>query len=508
MKNKLPGKLIILILIPIFLTYCKKEDWNEHYEQSDEQVNMHLWDAVREEPRFSKFVELMVQYELDTLFESGLSHTLFIPDNDAMQHISDTAGSIDQILSNHISRTIFQTRNIQTSRKLQTLLGKFALVSRTASGTQFQDQHIEYSSPLYLDGKLYEISEIAYPLPNLYEFTALFSSVIKDYIDLTDSAYLDKSLSTPKGFDVNGKTIYDSVVTTINSFERDFFPVSKEFRDKSATFVLFTQEQYNDALDLMADNLGEGYNSYADIPEKWQFEVLLPAVMAKSLYENSLEYYQLTDTMVSVTGDTVYIDPSNIDPDSKYLCSNGLAYTYYDFTIAQDLYQGEIHMEGEELIDSIGVGVFAWKEDVEVTGLIVAPTKPSAPQASEGYLLNVQFPRRYDGEYTLEFNFKNVFPMKYRLEWRANYRPSGLFAVYIDDEKLGEFDTYNLRSPVISVTGERFIPDNGFNTKDWWVENITEFGNVTVRFEYLGSGAASSNGFNIDYLTLVPVIEE
>jgi len=507
MKKILLRGIILILLAALFITSCVREFWEDHYHDSDERVDMHLWDAVMEEPRFSRFVELMEEYELNSLFESGLSHTLFIPDNDALEHLSDTAGSVDKILSNHISRTVFQTRNVQDVRGLQTLLEKFALISRTESGFNFQDQPIEYSSPLYLDGKFYEIADIAYPRPNLYEFTALFSSVIKNYIDLNDSAYLDKSKSKTIGFDEQGNTIYDSVIEVVNLFEEEFFPVSQEFRDKSATFVLFTQDQYDEALDEMANELGDGFASHEDIPEKWQFEVLLPSAMEKSLYENRLLYSQFKDKMVSITGDTVVIDPSRINPDSRYLCSNGLAYTYYDFSVDKDLYQGDILIEGEDLVDSIGAAKFAWKEDVSASGLVVAPNKLTALEASGGSIVNVSFPRNYSGDYALEFNFKNVFPRKYRLEWRANYRPSGLYAIYINDEKIGEFDNYNLSQSVLSVTGERYLPENGYNSKDWWVENITEFGDVHIRFEYMGPGTVKSNGLNIDYLVLIPVLE-
>jgi len=50
--------------------------------------------------------------------------------------------------------------------------------------------------------------------------------------------------------------VYDSVTGVVNKFERDFFPVSQEFRSEAATFILFTQDQYLDALDQMALNLG------------------------------------------------------------------------------------------------------------------------------------------------------------------------------------------------------------------------------------------------------------
>jgi hypothetical protein len=42
------------------------------------------------------------------------------------------------------------------------------------------------------------------------------------------------------------------------------------------------------------------------------------------------------------------------------------------------------------------------------------------------------------------------------------------------------------------------------NTVDFWVDNITRFGDVSVRFEYLGSGASKINGFFMDYLSLIP----
>jgi len=496
----------LIILGAILLCSCSREEWEEHYNNYEEHVNMELWDAVREEPRYSNFVEYMEEYRLDSLFESELSFTLFIPDNDALESLNDTTSSVDIILANHISETVFMTRNVETSRKVQTLRGKFAIIDRTAAGYTYEGQLIEYSSPLYLDGKFYEIAEIAYPRLKLYEYITVFCPTVKEFINNKDSVYLDKSLSTAVSFDEHGNTIYDSIFGVVNIFERDYFAVSQEHRDKSATLILFTQEQYNDALDEMAGILGAGYNNHEDIPGKWQSEVLLPDILNKSLFYGILNYSDFKQTMVNIAGDTVVIDPGNINPDSKYRCSNGLVYSYYGFMVPSDLYHGIIQIEGEELIDSIGVGRYAWKEDIIVSGYLAEPVKNFSLEASEKYLLNIALPRRYDGIYTVSFQFINVFPMKYRLEWRANNRPSGNYAVYINDQMIGEFDTYELRSVVISVTGESFIPEGGYNSKDWWVDNITEFGDVTVRIEYLDPGSSSSNGLNIDYVALIPAL--
>jgi len=498
------GSLILSLFI---LSGCVKEDWEDHFSSQNDKINVKLWDAIREEPRFTKFVEYIKKYDLDTFLCAGHAYTLFIPDNDAFNTFIETEGFADKVLSHHISPAVFLTRNIQQSKKLLTLSGKYALLERNSTGFMFDGVNIEYGSPLYLDGVFYEISEVAYPKPNLYEFTALYSSVIKNYIDLNDSVYLDRDKSKPIGFDNNGNTIYDSVFATLNLFERDFFPVKEEFRYKSATFILFTQEQYEEALDEMAINLGGVYNSHLDIPGSWQFEVFLPEVMKYALFDGMLSYQDfINDTLRSITGDTVIINHENIDPLSRFLCSNGVVFTYSDFYVPDSLYQGEIRIEGESLIDSIGAGVYGWKDGILVTGQTLA-SRTRSDDFSNGYLLSVPFPRNYNGEFTLQFIIKNVFPSRYRIVWSANYRPSGIFAIYVNGEEIAQYDNYNLRSTVTSVTGEKFLPINGLNKKDFWVENIDSYGDVTVRFEYIGSGSASNNGFNMDYIALIRTVE-
>jgi len=238
--------------------------------------------------------------------------------------------------------------------------------------------------------------------------------------------------------------------------------------------------------------------------------------MESSLFDGRLEYNELNDIMISVTGDTVYLDPMNIDPESRYLCSNGVTYTFNDFKVPEALYLGETRLEGEKMVDSIGAGTFAWKGGISTCGYVVAPVKKYAGEASGGGLVSVSFPRQYEGEWCMEMVFRNVFPRRYRLEWGASFRPSGSYSIYINDEVITredrfgkirtEYDTYELRQSVLSVDGEtRFLPVGNFNVVDFWVENITEFGDVRIRFEYTGPGSASENGFTIDYLALVPV---
>lgn len=508
--------LLISILGVLLISSCNKDWWDEYYNLNEERVNMPLWEAVRENPDFSTFVALIEKYGMDSLFTKDISYTLFIPSNAAFELPNDTAGIMKKILSNHISNNLFLTRNVQGSRKLENLAGKFPLVKSIGNGYTYDGVVIERSSPLYLDGVYYELAEVAIPRPNLYEFTERFSPVIRSFIDMSDSVYLNKNESTALRFDSEGNTIYDSVFSSVNRFERDFFPVSKEFRDRTATFVLFTQEQYDLALDNMASQLGPTFSDHNDIPKVWQNEVLLPAVLSNSLFDNELEYYQFTDYMASITGDSVNVDVANIDPDSKYMCSNGLAYTYLDFNVPTKLYSESIKIEGEDMVDSLGLNSYVFKPGFGTFGTYFNPIVNVANDASGGELLGFNFPRGFSDEWGINITFRNVFPLKYRLEWQANFRPSGKYRVYVNDalltykDRFGDvqdaFDTYDLNKAVISVTGDRFIPtDGGINKRDYFVENLSEFGDVEVKIEYVDSGSQETNGFSIDYIALVPI---
>jgi len=490
--------------------------WQDHYENQGDQINMKLWDAISQETSYSTFVSLVEAEGLDSIFLNEQVYTLFIPANEAFESLTDTILDVRTMLQYHMLQTLFVDESVKSWRRMLTGSGKYVLIEKNEEGYSYDGYPMVLSSPLYLDGKYYEISQVAVPKPNLYEFTAQHSNVLKEYIDSKDSVFLDRNLSTPLGFNEDGNTIYDSVFGKVNLFEEDFFPVSKEFRDENATLILFTQEQYDLALDDMASRLGGSITGHEDVPFSWQNDVLLPGLTKNAMFEGILSYSDLEVGWIkSITGDSVVVEAWEIDPDSRFICSNGVGYFYNDFSIHDSLFRGTSTREGETLIEGIGAGKYAWTGDVTVSGAVIEPKLLSALAASGGEIVNVSFLRDYEGEYSMEFDFRNIFPMQYRLEWRANSRPSGLYEIYVNDslltyeDKFGfeysEFDTNDLKYSVISVTGERFLPVDGFNMKDFWVDHLTTYGDVRIRFEYKGPGASSTNGFNIDYVKLIPV---
>ncbi len=496
-----------MLLILLMITGCKK-DWDDHFLPAEPTVNLPMWDQLRENSSLSTFIEYMEMTQLDSIFEGNQQFTLFVPNNNAFETAPDSV-QIDGFILNHlISTTVFNIRNVEHFRKLQTRSGKFAFIEHTLGEYSFDGQKIIASSPLYLDGKYYELDQLPLAKPNFYEYFSTRLTIMKDYVDSQDSIYLNKALSTPIGFDDDGDIIYDSVFTEKNLFESYYFPVTQESRQDFATFILFTQTQYESALDEMAQTFGGDFLSFEDIPMEWQDRVLLPSVLDKGVFKDILTMDQLADpNLININGDFVTLDIGNVDSASQVLCSNGVIYHFKEFSIPEELYLGENRIEGEWLIDSVGQGKYAWKDHVTVLGTNVEPRESKTDLASEGSMVSVILGRNFSETYSVEFAFHDIFPGQHRLEWRANYRPSGIFAVFVNDQQIGEFDMYNLRYSIPSVTGERFAPESGFNRVDFWVNNLTEYGDVKVRFEFVDGGISSDNGFNIDYVSLIPVPE-
>jgi len=498
----IPGFVFTLAFISF--SGCQKT-WDEHYSLKEQSVNKLLWDEIQLNEDFSFFTEYIIANKLDTILTSNQQYTLFVPNNDAFSNLPDSV-DIDNFLLNHlISPNMFSLRNIQDISKLQTLSGKFALIEKIDTFFYFDAVRIIGQSPVYLDGRYYEVEEFPFAKLSFNEYFKSELPAIYNYINAQVYDSLDKKLSTPIRIE-DGKTIYDSVFISINPFENKYFPISRESRDEFATFILFNQEQYDAALDVMADKLGSVYSSHEDIPRIWQESILFPVIFDNGIFENALSIEQLFDpNLLNIQGEKVSLDPASINPESKIECSNGYIYEFYDFQVPDSLFLGEVRVEGESLLDSIGNGKFSWKEGIVVGGTIFEPVATNTLQASGKKCLVVDMGRSFSGNYFVEVPFRNIFPGRHRLEWRANYRPSGLYKIYINGEELTQYDTYNLRNPLISVTGVINRPTSaGINSVDFWVDNITEFGDVTVRFEYMGSGGSQINGFFIDYLSLIP----
>ena len=493
--------IIPVFIILVFLCACNKP-WEDHYEGTDPRIDMSIWDVIKDNPDFSLYAEYAQRCGLDSILKSSNSVTVFIPPVEALQSLADSGiDFLKGTLSYEIVPTLFLTRNVQQYYNLSTLSGKLALIENSNYSYFFDGKAIIYKSPLFKNGIYYKLEDIVYPKLNIYEYLQKYNPFFASYIDSQDSIFLSDSLSKPIGFNSEGQTIYkDSVILSINRFERDYFPVSEEFRDKVATLVVPSGDQYNEVIAKVGNYLG-----LAEIPALWQEKVLIPYLINQGLFDGRLDSTEfLKKKLRNIMGDSVVIENQ---PTSLYIASNGYVYNYSSFTLPESFYKGNIRIEGEDLLDSIGSNVYAWKDFVKVTGdKSVKPERNIVPDASKGKILSVLFPQEFSGQYTIEFTLKNIFPREYQFIWSATYRTGAVYAIYVNDEKVREFDLYNLINTVFPQVGTiPFYPDKGFNKFDAHIQNIQEFGDIPIKIDYVAKGNSPDNGLNIDYIELIPL---
>lgn len=506
---------VILLAFLLFFVFACNKEWENYYSIYPETVDMNVWDAIQNDASVSEFVQAIKEFKYDTLFQSDIPYTLFLPTNEAfLEYLSKN--SVDKkLIEYHISSHFIQSGNIPGKRKIQMFGEKYAYFERSGNELKFDETRILKESPLYKNGKYFILEKVARPLPNLYEYFVLNNPVLREYIDSKDSIIIDKERSKPIGFDENGNTVYDTVSIIYNEFEDLYFPVRTEFRNKFSTIVFPLKEDYENALTIMAQNLGGDYTDFEDIPMGWQQNILVPHLLSQGVFENLLEpeefiWESSVDTLKvkNILGDSI---PIFYTPVEKAICSNGYAYNYEEFIIPDSLYSGTAVFEAEWLLDQIGTNKYFWNEKVNIkSDQAFEPNQAFINSASNDTVITVFFPNRYNGKFSLEFYSENLFPRKYLMVVSTHMDVGGVYNIYVNDELVSTFDYYDFiryRGIMPSVTGSRYLPDGRFNKFDFWVNNIVDYGRAKIRFEYNEPGKISGNGLILDYISFVPVNE-
>ncbi len=503
--------IVSFVALILMLLGCN-EKWDNHYGVYPETVDQNVWEAMQNDPQISSFVKILKETQLDSLFLSDIPYTVFTPTNEAVANYLGTATFDKVVLKYHFASHFINTSNVQGKRQVQTLTEKFAFFEKYGSRVLIDGIEIDSESPLYKNGKYFVMSEVVTPKPNLYEYYKSTNPVLSNYIDTKDTIILDKEKSKPLGFDKEGNTVYDTVSIIGNNFETKYFPVKHEFRNLTATIVFPLEEDYNSALDIVAASLGGRYGDHKDIPVKWQEQILLPHLLAQGVFLNRIEPEEFiwsspTDTvkLLNMLGDSVII---NYVPVDKALCSNGYAYNYQNFEIPDSLYQGGTKYEGENLLKATGINKYSWNDSVIVkSDIAVTPYQELVPTASNDSILRVTFPKGYSGKYSVQFKGPNLFPRRYVMVVATHMDIGGIYDIYVNNQLMKTFDYYEYvrsRGIIYSVTGERFLPTGRFNRFDMYVDNIEDYEQPTIRFEYKGPSTINSNGLVIDYIEFVP----
>ena len=508
------NKISIFIVLSSLFFGCQREIDDYFYKETEASVDVDIFTLLKENADYSQFVGLLERYQIDTLLSKGKIYTFFVPNNNAMDHIKDGILGDKELVEYLITESFVNLNQVLDQKLIQTKGGKFGLIeAKGNSGYTFDGTAIVKGSPLANNGRYYEIAEVVQPKPNLYQYIAATNPFYRSYLDSQDSVYLDKVLSKPIGYTEAGLTVYDTVMTRVNLFETFYFPVSEEFRDYKATMLLFTQEQYDRALGIVSGNLNIPVNN---ISNAWQNEVLMPYLIKQSVFRNTLPFSAFSNGRAkNILPDSVYVTPKNIVPE-YFASRNGRAFKFVDSQIPESLYKVNDTIPMGSLLFDKGSGLWGWNEEVVVTGQKFNPVRIANSYSIFGNILLVDMGNNFTGKFSLAYKHENIFPAKYKLTVRANVSKTGVYNIYVNGKQYPvdindgkgpqyDFDFFNLRSGVISSVTNKFYPFvNNFCLFDILVDNITSYGNVEVKLDFVSPSPRNKTncGLNIDFISL------
>jgi len=507
------NKLILFVLLTFLFISCKQDFDNNYFSETEPSVNTDILSLLKQNAEYSQYVALLEKYKVDSILNKGKVYTFFVPTNSAMGNFQMGLLGEKELVDFLMTESFINLNQIEGQKKIQTQGGKFAIIEKTPAGFTLDGIAIIKGSPLANNGRFYEIANVVQPKPNLYEYIAATNEFYSTYLQSRDSVYLDKVLSKPIGYTDDGLTIYDTVLTKINLFENLYFPVSQEFRDNKATMLLFTQEQYDNALKLISNDLEI---ATTNIPKYWQNEILMPYLIEQSVFRNALPYSLFTTGKAkNILGDSVLVTPQNITPDF-YECSNGRVYKLIDFKVPEKLYKINDSTAMSKLIYSKGSNLWAWNNDVIITGQKFNPVRSPISTAVFKNTLLVDMGKSFAGSFSMAYKHKNIFPATYKLTLRANVSKTAVYNIFVNgkqypiDIKDGKgpqtnFDFFDLRNGVISSVTNKYYPfKDNFCSFDILIDNITEFGDVEVKLEYVKASPRNLNncGLNLDFISL------
>ena len=514
-------KFIYPILLLLLLSACKDND-DYFYQDTPETLNQSMWDYLKADPNLSYYTDKMDQTGLDSLYDTGNTYTIFLTSEDEFLKAIDSDSGLIEALSYQIIPTNINVQSVDDYSIIKTVSEKYALIENDQSSStySFDGIQIAESGPQFLDGRYYILESCVIPAPNLYEYLYAYSSAYSNFVDAEDSIFFDIDESTPIGTSAEG-TVYDSIFDVFSRFADDYYDVTEDYRNQSATMVVFSTQQYEAAIDYIKTDLKTD-----EIPDVWVNEVLMPTMAENNIFNNTLQFEDFEERMVNINGDSISVDISNINSDSRTICSNGVAYMVNNFVIPDTLYKSFPQIDSYDFVTTIVEDQkWAWGEEVSVTGLEGTDYVPQLQAntkelAANEHFFTLELDDDFDVNNNLRITIKqsNIFGAEnFRLIWGGTSTICGLWKIYINDEpvqmrtysgKDSEYFDSNLfkNKTIKSITGmSNFKGDGTYNLADFEIHTLTEFTDVEITFEYHGpseSTIGTTPGIVIDYLQL------
>jgi uncharacterized surface protein with fasciclin (FAS1) repeats len=81
------NKTIIFLLLSGFFYACQQEIDDYFHKDTEASVDTDILSLLKQNQDYSQFVNLLEQYQVDSLLSAGKIYTFFVPNNSAMDNM-------------------------------------------------------------------------------------------------------------------------------------------------------------------------------------------------------------------------------------------------------------------------------------------------------------------------------------------------------------------------------------------------------------------------------------
>ena len=213
-------KIIFLLAgFVLFIASCT-DKWEEHYgldsagEESSVVSPLNLLEYLESQPQYSSFVEALKRTNVAQELTRDQVLSVWVVDNEAMEALSTIEMADSFVMKYHVNNLSFSLNKLKDGQRLRALNGKYIPVRKVGDRPTVGGSSIINGNQFTKNGVVHEINRLMIPDPSIADYLNSLDeeySMIRDSIFALNDTLFDPVNSIPKGVDLTGNTIYDSV---------------------------------------------------------------------------------------------------------------------------------------------------------------------------------------------------------------------------------------------------------------------------------------------------------
>lgn len=469
-------RLIVLAVGVLFVGACK-DAWEDHTGLLSNTSKTTLLERIAAEPELSKFHAYLVQTGLDEMLASSKTHTVWAPNNQAIdaliaespQYLSSPE-NVKLFLKYHIATLLYPVANRQDSLRVLTTDSIYVDVV----GAQYEEASVVKADLLTKNGILHIIDKALMVKGSVFYTSKNIPGLSSQKLDMD---LLDTLLVNEEGQPVIRRSPkWNALVRRMQS------------RDSLYTYFVLSDDAYNAEMARITPYYKSTKTHRPDSTATYLTKI---AMMEDLLVRGSYTVDQLPDTLLSVAGTKVPVKKSAII--STHRAHNGIVHVVNELPYRLKDRIKEFKIEGEQTGRTYSQndknGNILIRSKLDDTGL---PFR------------DIQVWDHKVANFYVQYRKNEVHTVDYDVFVRA------ISGTYADNQTVDFTQRFGIPNAVIAgntnVLFTQLVTPRVYTEVPLGRFTMSQYGTLTWRAMGANSASTNVNTISFDYLRFVPVL--